>query len=87
MATPATPNPDDARNGKSLRAAADHGNVQRVEAILASGEVDVNDADHSGFTALMRAIASGHANVARLLIDSSADLDTTSRPDGQTSLM
>ena len=68
----------------ALHLAAEEGDAQIVEALLArDASVALVDAD--GWTALMRACYMDHAPCAKLLLEASADAKTA-RPDGSTAL-
>lgn len=57
--------------------AADRGNTAMVRALLETNKIAVNAADIAGHTAFSRAVANGHRDVVRLLIDT-GQVDTSS---------
>ncbi|CAM9886787.1 unnamed protein product [Scytosiphon promiscuus] len=56
-----------------LQNAAGDGLLERTEALLASGSVDVDMGDPQGWTPLIRAAANGHSHVVRALLAKGAE--------------
>ena len=71
----------DATLGKAAR----EGDLARLKSLLDSG-VNPNWNDANGNTALIEAVAAGHANAVRLLLGAGADPNLTS-PGGRTALV
>ena len=65
---------DNKGNG-CLTVAAHHGHTETVRTLLCMPEVDVNQSNDSGFTALHHAVFEKHSDVVQLLIDAGADID------------
>jgi len=59
---------------KSLREAANDGDIEQVKLHLATG-TDINAKDQAGWTALHHAASKGHMEVAKLLISKGADVN------------
>ncbi|HET7747296.1 MAG TPA: ankyrin repeat domain-containing protein, partial [Vicinamibacteria bacterium] len=74
-----------AGDGQELREAARRGDQARVRALLDAG-VKADDEGRHGMTALMAAVAGGHLEVARLLVERGADVDAKERFFGQSVL-
>ncbi|XP_020893003.1 ankyrin repeat and SAM domain-containing protein 6 isoform X2 [Exaiptasia diaphana] len=71
----------------SIIEAARSGDLQGVRELLEIDETEVNTADEDGATSLMFAAMCGHHNVAELLLDKGADIDSQDRISGWTALM
>eukprot|EP00730_Choanoeca_flexa_P015605 TRINITY_DN7199_c0_g1_i2.p1 TRINITY_DN7199_c0_g1~~TRINITY_DN7199_c0_g1_i2.p1 ORF type:complete len:481 (+),score=110.18 TRINITY_DN7199_c0_g1_i2:50-1492(+) len=55
--------------------AASTGDLEQCKLLVEAGDVDVNEVDHDGRTALHLALAEGHADVAEYLLSQGADAD------------
>ncbi|GMM56739.1 Hos4 protein [Maudiozyma humilis] len=63
----------DAGGRTRLQIACDKGKLDTVRALLAAGEIDVNDQDNAGNTPLHEAALNGHLEVVRVLVEHGAD--------------
>ena len=70
---------------KDLVAAAEEGNAERVQELLAAG-IGVDAVDSDGCTALMAAAARGHTDCTEVLIRAKAEVDKGDN-EGETALM
>jgi len=68
----------------NLIAAAKHGNLERVNAILEADNSLVNQKDESGATPVHYAALSGHSHIVRLLVQRGADVNSPDRQHGAT---
>lgn len=82
-----TSSPGDELDGYvgTLHIAAQTGNEAIVQILLRQGNVDCNDRDSDGKTALMYAVAKGHEAVVRLLLAQGARIREVDR-DGRSAL-
>ncbi len=60
---------------QQLRNWAGAGQIKAMQAIMESGELDVDSRDSDGWTALMYAAKSGHDDIIQLLLDAGATVD------------
>lgn len=72
--------------GWLLRRAAQQGDEEKIDALLEQEEVNVNNGDRFGFTALHLAAAHGHLGIVRKLIMAGADARASTRLDKYTPL-
>ncbi len=70
---------------KTFIQAAEEGNEETVLSFLNRNEVNVNDKDNDGFTALIWAAANNNERMVSLLIDRGADVNSEN-DDGDTAL-
>lgn len=75
----------DDEGATALTAAAEAGDVDLVQKLLADG-ADVNSHDGDGWTALMSATAAGHRQIVELLLSAGADVNAKTN-FGLTALM
>ena len=73
-------------NIDAFRAAAANGNMASVEKFLKEHVSHINEKNHNGWTALMRATANGHHDIAALLLEKGAALNIQNN-DGKTALI
>ena len=69
---------------------AQSGNIANLRACLQQGELNVEEVDHYGWTAVLAAADVGHAKVVDLLLAHARDpnhLANAAAPDGVTPLM
>lgn len=71
--------------GQDLIKAAKKGNIEKVKILLAE-EVDVNEQDKNGSTALMSAALNGHINIVEILLAAGADMKANDK-SGKTALI
>jgi len=62
-------------SGEELCRAAWDGDLKRVKKILSGGNVDVNEKDKYGNTALIRASKWGHIEVVKYLLENGANVN------------
>ena len=68
----------------NLIAAAKHGNLERVKALLEADGSLVNQKDASGATPVHYAAVHGHSQIVRLLVQRGADVNSTDSQFGAT---
>ena len=78
-------NAKDDEGATALTAAAEAGDVDLVQKLLADG-ADVHSQDNDGWTALMSATAAGHRKIVELLLEAGADVNAQTN-FGLTALM
>lgn len=73
---PQVPHPQQRPRGPTnyLHAAAAAGSFETAAAGLASGALDINQADAKGWTALMIASRQGHSRIVRMFLDKGAEV-------------
>ena len=71
---------------KRLLSAADHGDLEHLNNLLAAG-VDVNIHAMNGITPLMVASRQGHIEIVRALLEAGADPDIQDNFGGRSALM
>ncbi|CAN0138924.1 unnamed protein product, partial [Ectocarpus sp. 12 AP-2014] len=57
-----------------LHKAAYHGSADRVDALLSTGSLDINQGNPKGWTPLMLATEKGHSRVAKSLLEKGANV-------------
>ena len=62
-----------------LEIASGNGHTETVSYLVGLQEVDVKNTDHQHFTALHRAVSTGHADVVQVLINAGADIEAKDR--------
>jgi ankyrin repeat protein len=72
--------------GARMIGAASDGDKKAIQAMLASGDVDVNVRDWDELTALIPAASAGHLDICKLLIKEGIDVNAKDK-DGITALM
>ncbi|KAL5971061.1 Ankyrin repeat and MYND domain-containing protein 2 [Taenia solium] len=63
------------------------GDVEKVKAFLTTGQVKVDEPDEDGMTALLQACYRGNVKIAKILIDSGADVNWGKHKQEYTALM
>lgn len=72
----------DAKNAPLLSLAAKHGNVELIQALLATKKAEIEAADAAGRTPLMHAAQSKNAQAVRALLDAGANVSTRDTLNG-----
>ena len=75
-------------NTRKLRGACRAGNIEVVEEILGTRQVDINARDYDGDTPLTSAVKNGHLNIVRRLLQHpGVDVNAPGAPGGWTPLI